>query len=390
MNRFVHFTLCLLLSFSFWQCQNPTGHSIENNNTITKDSISDQLGHGYDFVGNGKKAFSKLDSNYAVVELDTFPLPKISKELLDGLNQQLRLLKINKAIGKKMEGISISKEDLESTIKVLIASQFNNDFGIKNDLIAHQLFGEDGRGNVHYTGYFTPVLQVRRQRDSVYRFPLYKYPKKWNGLLPTRKEIDEEGALKDRNLEIAYGKSKLDIYVMQVQGSGIVEFPNGKRKLLAYAGSNKHSYRSIGKFMIENGYTTKEHVSLKSIQKYFKKNPHQLDSILYINPSYIFFVEKNRKPQGAGNVSLTPFHSVAVDKKIIPLGSCLLGSVPILDDKRNFSHHEYRILLAQDIGGAIKGAGHVDLYTGIGNDAKFQASNLHHYGRLWLLLPKKD
>ena len=379
-----------LFSFQFWQCQNATSSIKDSNSTITKDSLSSQLGHGYDFIGNGKKPFPKLDSIYTEMNLDTFNFPDLSNELLEGLNHQLRLLKFQKNNKKKFGEKLISKDELETTIKVLIASQFNNTFGINSSLAAHQIWGEDERGNVHFTGYFTPVLKVKKQRDSIFQFPLYQYPKGWEGTLPTRKEIDEEGALDGRNLEIVFAKSKLDIYVMQVQGSGIVEFPNGEKKLLAYSGSNKHPYRSIGKFMIEQGYTTKEHVSLKSIQKYFLQHPEQLDSILYINPSYIFFSPKDRiAPQGAGNVPLTSNHSVAVDKNYIPLGSCLLASVPILDANRNFSHHEYRVLLAQDIGGAIKGSGHVDLYSGIGSNAKFNASNLHHYGRIWLLLPKK-
>ena len=373
----------------FWQCQITPPVTEDSNNVITKDTLPIELGHGYDFIGNGKNPYSKLDSIYTEMDLDTFQLPLLTKELVEGLNNQLKLLRLQKKRKKEYGGKLISKKALESTIKTLLASQFNNSFGINQSLSAHQIWGEDERGNVHFTGYFTPVLKVRKEQDSIFKFPLYRYPKEWEGLLPTRKEIEEEGVLDGQNLEIAFSKSKLDVYVMQVQGSGIVEFPDGKKKLLAYAGSNKHPYRSIGKFMIENGYATKEHVSLKSIQKYFSIHPEQLDSILYINPSYIFFSPQNRNPQGAGNVPLTASHSIAVDKNYIPLGSCLLASVPILDKNRNFSHHEYRILLAQDVGGAIKGSGHIDLYTGIGSKAKYQASNLHHYGRVWLLLPKE-
>ena len=384
------FIICFVIFsiFFFGRCQNPVSLSKTDSSGITTDSIPEQLGHGYDFLGNGKLPLKQLDSTYTKLELDSFPFPSLSKELLEGLNLQLKLLKSRKDFQKEISGKIISKQDLEQTVKALISSQFNNEFGIRNALFAHQLWGEDKKGNVHFTGYFTPVLEVRRKRDSIFQYPFYRFPKKWVGELPTRKQIDENGALDDKGLEIAFGKSKLDIYIMQVQGSGIIEYADGEKTLLAHAGSNKHPYRSIGKYMIEQGYTTKEEVSLKSIQKYFRENPEELDDILNINPSYIFFSPKKRKPQGAGNVSLTPIHSIAVDKDFIPLGSCLLGSIPILDENRNFSHHEYRILLAQDVGGAIKGAGHVDLYTGIGISAKNEASNLHHYGRLWILLPK--
>jgi len=372
------------------QCQIPDEKEMKNNNTISNPSVNQELGHGYEFKGNGKLDSEILDSLFTTSNIDSFPFPKLSQDFIEGLNQQLKLLKNNKPFQKKFGNLSISKKNLEETVKVLIASQFDNFFGIKKSLEAHQIWGEDKKGNVHFTGYFTPILKVRKQKDSIYQFPLYKYPSQWNGQLPTRFKIEEGGVLKNRNLEIAYGRNKLDIYTMQVQGSGIVEFENGERKLFAYSGSNKHPYRSIGKYMIEKGFTTKEKVSLKSIQYYFKRHPEQLDSILNINPSYIFFEPKDRLPQGAGNVPLTTKHSIAVDKDIIPLGTCLLGYVPILDNKRNFSHHEYRILIAQDVGGAIKGPGHIDLYMGVGKNAEFNASNLHHYGKLWVLLPKKS
>ena len=356
----------------------------------SKPEISnlDSLGYGYDFVGNGKITQPKFDSILNLSDIDSFDLPIISKELAEGLHQQLKLISYQKRMQKNYAGKEISKEQLEQTIKILLAAQFNNSFGIKNKLEAHQIWGEDQMGNVHFTGYFTPVLKVKEKPDSRYKYPLYQYPKNWEGGLPTRSEIDGEKVLEGENLEIAYAKSKLDIYFMQVQGSGYIELPSGKRKLLAHGGSNKHPYRSIGKYMVKNGYTSPEYVSLKSIKSFFKKHPEKIDSILFINPSYVFFKPVDTKPTGAGHVTLTPDYSIAIDKKILPLGSCFLAKVPIVDDQRNFTHHEFRILIAQDIGGAIKGTGHVDLYHGIGAQAEVNASALHHYGNLWLLLPK--
>lgn len=370
----------------FFGCGNPKDHK-QSNSGVLKDSIPKALGHGYDYENNGKLNFQSLDSAYTRVDLDTIPFPTVSKELLKGLEFQLKLAKRKKNVEFDLGEKKISTKDLVETIETLISSHDIQDFEIENFLQAYQLPGEDNKGNVHYTGYFTPILEVREKQDSIFKFPLYRFPEKWNGPMPSRKEIDADGALEGKGLEIAYAKSKLDIYFMQVQGSGIVEYEDGETILFAYAGANKHAYKSIGRYMIEKGFTTKAKVSLQSIKKYFEDNPDQLDDILYINPSYIFFSPQNSKPLGAGNVPLTPYHSIAVDKDMIPLGSCLLGSVPILDKNRNFSHHEYRILIAQDVGGAING-GHVDLYTGIGTPAKNAASNLHHYGRLWLLLTK--
>ena len=339
---------------------------------------------------DGKIQQELFDSILTKISLDTFDiLPPINQELADGLKHQLKLLKYQKRLKKEYSGLKITKEQLSETIKILLSAQFNNSFGMQHGLEAHQIWGDDKKGNVKFTGYFTPVLKVREKPNSSYKYPLYQYPKKWKGRLPSRRKIEGEGALDSFNLEIAYAKSKLDIYFMQVQGSGYIEFPNGKRKLLAHEGTNKHPYRSIGKYMVKNGFATPDYVSLKSIKSYFRKNPSLVDSILFQNPSYVFFRPVTTQPRGAGHVPLTPNYSIAIDRKVLPLGSCLLATVPILDDKRNFSHHEFRILISQDIGGAIKGEGHVDLYKGIGARAEIDASNLHHYGQLWLLLPKE-
>lgn len=365
-------------------CQNSKGKNINEVKGIPKDSITMNKSD----IRLGKLERDKFDSIFIHSNIDTFELPFITKELAAGLHQQLKLLKYQKNLKKEYSGIALTKSDLEETIKILLTAQFDNSFGIKKGLEAHQIWGDDKKGNVRFTGYFTPVLKVKKEPDAQYRYPLYKYPKKWNGALPTRGEIEGEGVLDTFNLEIAYAKNKIDIYFMQVQGSGYIEFPNGEKVLLAHAGTNKQPYRSIGKYMVENGYTTPEYVSLKSIRSYFKKNPELVDSILFINPSYIFFTPVKTNPRGAGHVALTPEYSIAVDKKVIPLGSCLLASIPMVDENRNFTHHEYRILLAQDVGGAIKGTGHVDLYRGIGKNAEKNASALHHYGNIWLLLPK--
>ncbi len=373
---------CILFCISIGSCKD--GENLE----LDREELTEKVGvvsHSQD----GKIKHELFDSILTNLSLDTFDsLPQINQELAEGLKHQLKLLKYQKRLKKEYSGLDITKDQLSETIKILLSAQFDNSFGMQHGLEAHQIWGDDQMGNVKFTGYFTPVLKVRKRPNSRYKYPIYQYPKKWKGRLPSRRTIEGEGALDSFNLEIAYAKSKLDIYFMQVQGSGYIEFPNGSRKLLAHEGTNKHPYRSIGKYMVKNGFAKPEYVSLKSIKSYFKKNPELVDSILFQNPSYVFFRPVTTPPRGAGHVPLSPDYSIAIDRNILPLGSCLLATVPVLDHNRNFSHHEFRILLAQDIGGAIKGEGHVDLYKGIGTKAEINASNLHHYGNLWLLLPK--
>ncbi|MEL6639460.1 MAG: murein transglycosylase A [Bacteroidota bacterium] len=257
-------------------------------------------------------------------------------------------------------------------------------------LRAHQLQGNDEKGSVYYTGYFTPILKVSEKPTDEYRYPLYSRPLDWVGTFPTRAEIDGEQVLAGQGLELAYASNPVDVYFMQVQGSGIVEFTDGRRILFANNGDNGHRYRSIGRYMIENGLTTPQYVSINSIRNILGKNPEWMDEVLYSNPSYVFFQPRKARPSGAGQVPLTADYSIAVDPQYIPLGSCLLASVPVHDQRGNFTHHEYRVLLAQDTGGAINGPGHVDVYTGIGKQAKREAGYTHHYGNMWLLLPNED
>jgi len=129
--------------------------------------------------------------------------------------------------------------------------------------------------------------------------------------------------------------------------------------------------------------------SIRGIRRYLNAHPELMDEVLFSNPSYVFFTQQKAQPYGAGLAPLTPNYSVAVDTRYIPMGACLLARVPLLSNDKVIDF-EYRVLLAQDIGGAIKGPGRIDLYMGIGELAQNKASAMHHYGQLWLLTPKSQ
>ncbi len=128
-------------------------------------------------------------------------------------------------------------------------------------------------------------------------------------------------------------------------------------------------------------------ITVAGIKKYFKENPDKRNEVLAQNPSYTFFDANGSRPIGSGTVPLTPGHSIAVDKSKIPLGSVLLAKVPIYY-QGELVDHEYKILLPQDVGGAIKGAGHIDFYQGSGKKGQLEAAKYHHHGQLWILTPK--
>lgn len=390
MNRFYPLLLSATLMAALSACHSPTElESISKSSFTTPTNV---IGAGYDFYGNGRVKDAPLQAAlYAEETIGDIELPEIDHKLAHALRQQLKSLKYKKRrTNQKLGNFDVSHDQLVKTVNLFLDAKKKDSTIPKHELKAHKIKGEDGRGNVHFTGYFTPNLRVSRKQTKEYKYPLYTFPKDWEGPLPTRKEIDEQDVLKDLGLELAYAKSKVDIYFMQVQGSGIVEYRDGTQELFAHNGSNRRPYRSIGRYMIKEGITTPEHVSLQFIKKFFKENPTAVDSILAINESYIFFQPNKSNPKGAGLVPLTSEHSIAVDTRYIPMGSILLASVPIINKENKVIRHDYRILVAQDIGGAIKGPGHVDLYRGIGASARRKASALHHYGNLWLLLPNEE
>ena len=332
----------------------------------------------------------KMEEVYLPASLDSFDLPIINSALMEALEKQEELLKVRKQKKNQTIGnLRVRLTQLEETIEILQSLQQTKPIHLADYLEAHHIWGADRRGHVKFTGYYTPIVKVSKRKGKRYKYPIYDRPKNWEGPLPTRAEIEEGGALDTLGLELAYAKDKLDIYYMQVQGSGYVQYPNGKKELFAYNGNNRKPYRSIEKFILSREDLRIPKLTINGIKEYLWKQPEMTDTILFANPSYTFFSPKNTPPKGAGHVPLSPELSIAVDERYIPLGSILLAAIPVYDKKkRAIVSHEYRFLLAQDVGGAIKGAGHVDLYMGTGEAAKKKAEAIHHYGQLWLLLPK--
>jgi|TARA_R110001632_G_scaffold35828_2_gene90300 membrane-bound lytic murein transglycosylase A len=341
-----------------------------------------------DFENNGRDTTAlKRESLYLKESLPPgLPYPDASFQA--GLQQQIAYL--NRLSDKPylLENTQTSVADLKR-----VATEIDNWLRYPTQqpqLVAHQLAGQDQRGNVQITGYYVPILSVRHLPDEVYRYPLYRKPTQRNakGEFPSREEIDFENALAGQQLEIAYTADLVDNFFLHVQGSGVVEYENGEQKLLSWGGVNGHAYRSLGKELIERGEINRANISAQSIRQWLSDHPERNREILSTNPSYLFFSEGPQAPVGAANVPLTPLYSAAVDPSVIPLGSILLAQVPKLDAYGNLIGHEFRLLLAQDKGGAIKGSGHIDWYQGIGEEARFHAGQLKQFGKVWLLLPQ--
>lgn len=259
----------------------------------------------------------------------------------------------------------------------------------KVGLKSYEMSGKDGYGNVHLTGYFTPVIKARRQPTGEFKYPIYKMPAKSKGRLPTREQI-YNGALAGKGLEIAYSNSLMDNFIMEVQGSAYIDFEDGTPLIFfCYSGKNGHGYSSIGRLLVEQGEIAKEDMSIQSIKDWAKnKSEKQLKALLIQNRSFVFFKPQyNAEVKGSAAVPLIANASVASDKLLVPTGSVILVDVPLLDDDGQYrGRREIRLMVALDVGGAIKGH-HFDLYLGIGDKAGKQAGYYNHFGRAWVIKP---
>ena len=255
-----------------------------------------------------------------------------------------------------------------------------SDYGIS----LQQMKGGDGFGNVLFTGYFSPVIELRRTADALFKYPLYKMPSCEKNC-PTRKEI-HKGALKGKALELGYSASLFDNFIMEVQGSGFVHYGDkSELEYFAYGGKNGHPYVSIGKVLIDNDEISKEEMSLSAIKKWVQThNEKEVIQLLNENPSHVFFLPKAADPvSGTAGIPLLPGVSVASDREYLPMGTVLLAEVPLIDKDGKWSgKHVMKLLMALDTGGAVKQS-HLDLYHGIGEKAGVEAGHRKHFGRVW-------
>jgi membrane-bound lytic murein transglycosylase A len=274
----------------------------------------------------------------------------------------------------------------------------------------------DGSG-VLFTGYYEPILDASLSRDEVFKYPIYHRPddlvvidlsqfdQKYKGerlvarisearVLPyfSRADIELRGVLKGRQLELAWLKDPVDAFFLQIQGSGRLRLQDGRTIAVGYHASNGRPYVSIGRYMAEQGLIPREAISMERIRAYFAEHPESVSRILAQNPSYVFFREIENGPFGNIGVTLTPGRSVALDARLFPKGalgfiSCqrpVLGPSGEIKEWRPFS----RLVLNQDTGGAIKGAGRVDIFWGSGPYAEMTAGHLKHEGELYILIKK--
>ncbi len=290
---------------------------------------------------------------------------------------------------------------------------------IRSDFVLYRSVGSDGGGRVLFTGYYEPVLSCRSKKDDIYKYPLYKRPDDiievdltlfGNGfpknrifgrlenkkIIPyySRQEIDHKKVLQGRALELLWCNDPVDVYFLQVQGSGRADLGGGNVAGVLYDGQNGRPYRSIGRYLMDAGAISKENMSMHAIRSLLSENPGLVPDVLNQNPSYVFFRLDAGPAVGSLGLPLTAGRSIATDQTLFPKGA--LGMIetekPVIADDGTISEWVpfTRFVLNQDTGGAIRGPGRADLFWGLSKEAETAAGYMQQEGELYFLLLRKN
>lgn len=245
---------------------------------------------------------------------------------------------------------------------------------------------EDGNPAL-FTGYFEPELSGSLSPSVRYRYPLYRQPSEAKASSPwfPRRLIESGDVMRGRGLEIAWVDDPVELFFLQIQGSGRIRLPSGQMIRVGFGGANGHQYRSVGKELVRRGLFEAHQVSAQVIKNWVRRNPVAGQELLWFNPSYVFFrridkVPADKGPLGAMNRSVTTGRTIAVDPAYVPLGA------PVWIEKEG-ANPIRRLMMAQDTGSAIKGAQRADIFIGTGDDAGRTAGRLKDPGRMYVLLP---
>ncbi len=250
-------------------------------------------------------------------------------------------------------------------------------------------------GAVLLTGYHEPVIEVSDRQRPDYAIPVLGLPADYTGgwRYPgslSRSDI-EAGRLGAVSRPLAWARDPVDVFFMEIEGSGTLRFPDGREMRVGPAATNGQPYRSIGRLLIDEGRLTEENVSMHAIRSWLQQNPSERARVLRHNQSVVFFRRLDGPPLGSLGVALTPARSIATDARIFPPGALAFVRTerPVrLPDGRVVWAPMSRFVLNQDTGGAIRGAGRVDVFWGRGRDAELAASEMKQLGDLYFLVPK--
>jgi membrane-bound lytic murein transglycosylase A len=312
--------------------------------------------------------------------------------------------------------VSRKKWCVETNQKFLELAQGATDF---SDLIRkardrfewYQSEGRNGKGEMMFTGYNCPTLQASDMPTTEYATPLFSKPddlvqivengrtvwrkKNSDGSYSmhfTRKEVDMDGVLKGKGLEMAYTTDSFSVSDLQTEGSGILKLHHAdgsiERRFINYAASNGHPWIGIAQILRQEG-VPEEYLSVPGMRRYFSEHPDQMMPTLVKNPSYVYFKFEDNGPFGSDSVLLSPRHSLAIDLRVFPQGAVALFQTQ-RPDMRGTDVAGWKdfttLAVTQDTGGAIVGPGRVDIYWGDDEYAEQASGRMKQLGTLYMAL----
>lgn len=281
----------------------------------------------------------------------------------------------------------------------------------KHHFVPHQVLNLDGSNEGLITGYYEPLLRGSRTPSQLYRYPLYAPPDELlvidlGDAYPELKNLQLRGRLEGRKVVPYYSRAEIEndlpslkgrellwvddqveLFFLQIQGSGRITLENGKILRVGYADQNGHPYQSIGRLLVERGELPLERASMQGIKYWGQQNPDKLTELLHQNSRFIFFRELPNNlsgPVGALGVPLTAGRSLAIDPRAVPQGAPVFLSTTWPNTNKPLN----RLMVAQDTGSAIKGGVRADFFWGFGQEAANQAGKMKQKGEMWVLLPK--
>ncbi|MBV5260662.1 murein transglycosylase [Synechococcus moorigangaii CMS01] len=269
---------------------------------------------------------------------------------------------------------------------------------IQREFAFYQSQGKDGLGLVDFTAYFEPAYVASPVKTAEFRYPLYRQPPgfdNWSQPHPTRVELEGTDGIAPqgsplRGNELVWLSSRLEAYLIQVQGSARLQLTDGRTMTIGFDGSTDYEYVSLGKELIDAGIFQPEELSLPKLIEYFENNPDQLSRYIPRNNRFIFFRETfGSPPIGSIGVPVLTERSIATDKSIFPPGAIAFISTQLPYQRANGDWLKMpisRYVLDQDTGSAIKGAGRVDLFLGTGPNVQTRAGLVNDPGTLFYLL----
>ncbi len=277
-----------------------------------------------------------------------------------------------------------SRHALQKFGEILVALGAHED--LSEIARSHFEFKTLHRGSALCTGYFQPRIKGALTRSAAACFPIYAKPPDSQF---TRKEIDQDGVLAGKALEIAWVYDPVDLYFAHIQGSAALELDDGSVVQLAFAGSNEKPYTAIGSHLVAKGLLGADELSAQSIQRFLRNNPNERQDLLNLNQRYIYFKVASRGPCGTLGTVLTPFCSAALDWSVYTPGAlCYVeAALPTLSASGEPCGETLRsfFVINHDTGAAITGAGRIDIFCGAGSAAWELAGRLKLEAKLHLL-----